>query len=108
LLANPELARTITAAIGGGWMTDLSQLSKLRPLESDSALTETTICRLQCVILSRALGEAANRARQRIECRLQNIGDSGIAQTQSIADRRGGCALAVKSAAVRCLEQVGV
>jgi starch phosphorylase len=37
LLANPELARTITAAIGGGWMTDLSQLSKLRPLESDSA-----------------------------------------------------------------------
>jgi starch phosphorylase len=37
LLANPELARTITVAIGDGWMTDLSQLSKLRPLESDSA-----------------------------------------------------------------------
>jgi starch phosphorylase len=37
LLANPELARTITVAIGDGWMTDLSQVSKLRPLESDSA-----------------------------------------------------------------------
>jgi glycogen phosphorylase len=36
LLANPELARTITVAIGDGWMTDLSQLSKLRSLESDS------------------------------------------------------------------------
>jgi glycogen phosphorylase len=37
LLANPDLARTITGAIGEGWMTDLSQLRKLRPLENDSA-----------------------------------------------------------------------
>jgi starch phosphorylase len=37
LLANPDLARTITGAIGEVWMTDLSQLSKLRPLENDSA-----------------------------------------------------------------------
>jgi starch phosphorylase len=37
LLANPDLARAITGAIGEGWMTDLSQLSKLRPLENDSA-----------------------------------------------------------------------
>ena len=37
LLANPELARTITGAIGEGWKTDLGQLSKLRPLENDSA-----------------------------------------------------------------------
>jgi starch phosphorylase len=37
LLANPDLARAITGAIGEGWMTDLSQLSKLRPLEDDSA-----------------------------------------------------------------------
>ena len=37
LLANPELARTISGAIGEGWKTDLSQLSKLRPLENDSA-----------------------------------------------------------------------
>jgi glycogen/starch/alpha-glucan phosphorylase-like protein len=37
LLANPELARTITGAIGEGWKTDLSQLSKLRPLERAAA-----------------------------------------------------------------------
>jgi starch phosphorylase len=36
LLANPALARTITEAIGDGWITDLSQLSKLRPLAGDS------------------------------------------------------------------------
>jgi starch phosphorylase len=35
LLANPALARTITEAIGDGWITDLSQLSKLRPLAGD-------------------------------------------------------------------------
>src|SRR5213078_412246 len=31
LLANPALARTITAAIGDGWITDLSQLRRLAP-----------------------------------------------------------------------------
>ena len=35
LLANPPLARTITEAIGDGWITDLSQLSKLKPLAED-------------------------------------------------------------------------
>jgi starch phosphorylase len=35
LLANPALARTITGAIGDGWITDLAQLSKLRPLAGD-------------------------------------------------------------------------
>jgi len=40
LLANPWLARTITEAIGNGWMTDLSQLSKLRPLENDTAFRD--------------------------------------------------------------------
>src|SRR4029077_9374802 len=32
LLCNPALAQTITEAIGDGWVTDLSQLSKLKPL----------------------------------------------------------------------------
>ncbi|MFZ1933752.1 MAG: glycogen/starch/alpha-glucan phosphorylase [Thermoguttaceae bacterium] len=35
LLANPALASTITAAIGDGWITDLTQLSKLKPLADD-------------------------------------------------------------------------
>jgi starch phosphorylase len=34
-LCNPALARTITEAIGDGWITDLSQLTKLRPLADD-------------------------------------------------------------------------
>src|SRR5438067_11959429 len=35
LLANQALARTITEAIGDGWITDLSQLGKLKPFASD-------------------------------------------------------------------------
>src|SRR5690349_8706378 len=37
LLANPALARTITEAIGDGWVTDLGQLSKLKPLADDKS-----------------------------------------------------------------------
>ena len=36
LLANPALARTITEAIGNSWVSDLSELTKLRPLANDS------------------------------------------------------------------------
>jgi starch phosphorylase len=35
LLANPALARTITGAIGVGWITDLDHLGKLKPLAED-------------------------------------------------------------------------
>jgi len=35
LEANPSLAQAITDAIGTGWTTDLSQLSKLKPLADD-------------------------------------------------------------------------
>ncbi|MGA7871050.1 MAG: glycogen/starch/alpha-glucan phosphorylase, partial [Candidatus Binatus sp.] len=40
LLANPALARTITDAIGDGWITDLSQLSKLKPLAGNGAFRD--------------------------------------------------------------------
>jgi starch phosphorylase len=40
LLANPALARTITEAIGEGWITDLGQLSRLRPLAEDRAFRD--------------------------------------------------------------------
>ena len=40
LLANPALARTITDAIGDGWITDLNQLSKLKPLAADAAFRD--------------------------------------------------------------------
>ena len=40
LLANPALARVITAAIGDGWITDLSQLSKLKRLADDQGFRD--------------------------------------------------------------------
>ncbi len=40
LLANPALASTITEAIGDGWITDLAQLSKLKPLADDWRLSQ--------------------------------------------------------------------
>jgi starch phosphorylase len=36
LLANPDLSRQITEAIGDTWVTDLSQLRRLRPLAEDA------------------------------------------------------------------------
>jgi glycogen phosphorylase len=36
-LANPALAHAITDAIGDGWITDLAQLSKLKPLAGDKS-----------------------------------------------------------------------
>jgi glycogen phosphorylase len=35
LLANPPLAKVITAAIGDGWIADLDQLTRLQPLAED-------------------------------------------------------------------------
>ncbi len=40
LLANPLLARTITDAIGDRWISDLTELRKLKPLASDSNFQE--------------------------------------------------------------------
>ncbi len=37
LLANPPLAKVITDAIGDGWIADLDQLEKLKPLAEDKA-----------------------------------------------------------------------
>jgi glycogen phosphorylase len=40
-LANPALAATITEAIGEGWITDLSELEKLKPLADDNAFRQS-------------------------------------------------------------------
>jgi starch phosphorylase len=40
LLCNPALASTITGAIGDGWIADLSQLAKLKPLADDKRLRD--------------------------------------------------------------------
>jgi starch phosphorylase len=40
LLANPALSRTITKAIGDGWITDLDQLRRLAPLAGDASFLD--------------------------------------------------------------------
>jgi starch phosphorylase len=40
LLANPALSRVITDAIGDGWITDLRQLIRLRPMAGDTTLQQ--------------------------------------------------------------------
>jgi starch phosphorylase len=39
-LANPALAAVITGAIGDGWIVDLTQLERLRPLAGDAAFRD--------------------------------------------------------------------
>src|SRR6185437_12856426 len=38
LLANPSLSRIITEAIGDGWITDLGQLRRLKPMAAEASL----------------------------------------------------------------------
>jgi starch phosphorylase len=40
LLSNPALARTITESIGDGWITDLGQLARLKPLVGDAGFRD--------------------------------------------------------------------
>jgi glycogen phosphorylase len=41
LLANPELSQAITQAIGSEWVTDLSELKKLKPLAGDKSFCDS-------------------------------------------------------------------
>ena len=40
-LSNPALSRTITEAIGDGWIKDLSQLRRLQPFAADAAFSDS-------------------------------------------------------------------
>jgi starch phosphorylase len=40
LTANPPLAKVITEALGGDWITDLAQLERLKPLAKDKAFRD--------------------------------------------------------------------
>jgi starch phosphorylase len=52
LLANPALATTITEAIGDGWISDLEQLSKLKPLAEERGFRDA-VRRAKCEAKSR-------------------------------------------------------
>jgi starch phosphorylase len=41
LMSNPALARVITETIGDGWVSDLSQLARLKPLAGDNGLRDS-------------------------------------------------------------------
>src|SRR5262249_29178431 len=41
LMSNPALSKTVTDAIGDAWVTDLSQLNKLKPLAGDQGLQQS-------------------------------------------------------------------
>ncbi len=43
LLANPALARAITAAIGDGWVTHLAELRRLAPLADDAGFRQAVL-----------------------------------------------------------------
>jgi glycogen phosphorylase len=48
-LCNPPLARAITEAIGEDWITDLSQLSRLKPLAEDATFRESFLkAQMEC------------------------------------------------------------
>ncbi|WP_018238749.1 glycogen/starch/alpha-glucan phosphorylase [Ensifer sp. BR816] len=41
LLSNPPLARCITEAVGDGWVTDLAELERMKPLVDDSGFVDS-------------------------------------------------------------------
>jgi starch phosphorylase len=58
LLANPALSRTITEAIGDGWITNLAQLNRLKPLAGDRSFRD-------------AVGKAKSAAKSRFSAWLK-------------------------------------
>ena len=64
MLANPALSEAITKAIGTGWITDLSQLNKLKPLATDRAFRNSFMKakRAQKVAFADWLGSTAGEA----------------------------------------------
>jgi hypothetical protein len=53
LLANPALAHTITEAIDEGWITDLNQLSKLKPLAGERPIISSKSRKRWCATRER-------------------------------------------------------
>jgi starch phosphorylase len=78
LMANTALSQTITEAIGDGWVTDLSQLKKLRPLADDQGLHQAFVkakreAKLHFIDwLERATGETVD-ADSIFDCQIKRI-----------------------------------
>ena len=88
-LANPWLAEAISAAIGEGWITDLAELKKLKPLAEDSAFRADILngaTRLQGAV--RRLGQAAHRGRSSIRIRSSTARSSAFTSTSDSCSTR--------------------
>jgi len=78
LMSNQDLSRTITDAIGDGWMTDLRQLKRLKPLSGDANLRHAFLeakrgAKLQFVDwLKRTTGETVD-ADSIFDCHIKRI-----------------------------------
>jgi len=78
LVSNPTLSQTIANAIGNEWVTDLSQLKKLRPLADDRSLGQAFLkakreAKLQFIDwLKRTTGETVD-ADSIFDCQIKRI-----------------------------------
>jgi glycogen phosphorylase len=78
LMSNPALSQTISDAIGDAWMTDLSQLKKLKPMVDDQALCQAFLkakrqAKVQFVDwLKRTTGETVDPA-SIFDCQIKRI-----------------------------------
>ena len=71
LLANPALSNAITEAIGDGWITDLSQLGKLKALAGDPAFRDAFLhakarSKSQICSMARSHLRSTHRSRQHV------------------------------------------
>ena len=88
LLANPTLARTITEAIGDDWITDLGQLSKLKPLADNKELARSRSSR-PSARPRRSLPPGSRRHRARPWTRKA----SSIARSSASTSTSGSCSM---------------
>src|SRR5580765_1068275 len=78
LMSNPTLSQTITEAIGEGWVTDLRQLKKLKPLAGDQSLRQAFLkAKRQAKLhfidwLTRTTGESVD-ADSIFDCQIKRI-----------------------------------
>ena len=78
LMSNPMLSQTITDAIGESWVTDLSQLKKLKPLADDKGLRQAFLkakrdSKLQFIDwLKRTTGQTVD-AESVFDCQIKRI-----------------------------------
>ena len=85
LLANPALSPVITEAIGDGWITDLSQLSKLKPLADDRAFATRSVRPSAMPSGSLPTGSDGPPGRRSIRTR------SSIARSSASTNTSGNC-----------------